>query len=343
MTPRTPTRRHHHHHHHHSHPRNNDDNVTNYTTSNVHPKSGSASARNSRSHVTTSSSSIWDHMPSSPPALQPSSPSSHHVIPPKSNRSARRTLEWACEAARLENTDDDEDEEAYYDNAEDQQIPRRGHEHSPRLSDKRSSHQKQRHAHQQQQSQEQQRALGIKTGSTRDSRNIRQQTLTRGAHAHAPDLDEVAGRASAISVAELTEDEADEAITPPSTLGKDDSRWSNPPAGKTKSLDSGRTMSLISSSLDGPSTAPTTISGSMSGSGRMSMLADSHSQGVVIVEPPGSGPMESGNRDGTPLSLQQKPIMKDLEELGLEAYADLEPDEDVMRAALALCRLGRRK
>ncbi|TFK42077.1 hypothetical protein BDQ12DRAFT_710389 [Crucibulum laeve] len=110
---------------------------------------------------------IWDNMPSSPLGPPVSPPAREYVEFPKS----RRTLEWACAAARLA------DKEGI--------IPSKSH----------GGHQHRRHQHQ-----------------------SRGRTKERSRGDDQMDMD-------------VTDDELEEAITPTSTWGREDPRWTVEPGG----------------------------------------------------------------------------------------------------------------
>ncbi|KAJ2917829.1 hypothetical protein MD484_g2539, partial [Candolleomyces efflorescens] len=127
-----------------------------------------------------SKDAIWDHMPSSP--LVPASPAASEYIDFSKQARSKRSLEWACAAARISDKDHTSSHKSSHH-----------HPHSPTASSS-SSH---RH------------------------RTVHRQKYEPSSR---PDM---TPKGAPVDL-EVTDDESDEAITPPSTWGRDDARWNGP-------------------------------------------------------------------------------------------------------------------
>jgi hypothetical protein len=121
---------------------------------------------------------IWENMPSSPLA-PPVSPPPREFIDFGKNTRTRRTLEWACAAARVAEKDG----------------------HSPEMNS----------------------GSGTSSSTLKTDGSSRGRTIHRE-HSHGDRLRRECEEGSAMDV-DLTDDEDHEAITPPSTWGKGDLRW----------------------------------------------------------------------------------------------------------------------
>lgn len=142
------------------------------------------------------SGAIWENMPSSPLA-PPVSPPSREFIDFGKNTRTRRTLEWACAAARVAEKD--------------------GHSSEMNSGPDTSS-------------------STLKTSGRSRGRTIRAGHSHNGTGSDRPRQEYEEG--SAMDV-ELTDDEDHEAITPPSTWGKGDLRWTPAEDGTTSNLPKG--------------------------------------------------------------------------------------------------------
>ena len=138
------------------------------------------------------SGAIWENMPSSPLA-PPISPPPREFIDFGKNTRTRRTLEWACAAARMTEKNHPSEMES-----------------SSGIS-----------------------LSTLKTGNSSKGRTIRREH----SHSHTGSYRPCA-ESSGMDV-DLTDDEAHEAITPPSTWGKGDPRWTPTEGGVTSTLPKG--------------------------------------------------------------------------------------------------------
>lgn len=153
-----------------------------------------------RRHTTSgdgmySSNAIWDHMPSSP--LVPVSPAATEYIDFTKNARSKRTLEWACAAARVADKD---------------QTSQRSHHHHREHRDSLPSHHYSSHH-------------STSTSSSHNKHRVVHRQVYEP-HSHP----EVTPKGMPMDL-ELTDSESDEAITPPSTWGRDDPRWSGAQSG----------------------------------------------------------------------------------------------------------------
>ena len=139
---------------------------------------------------------IWENMPSSPLSA-PVSPPSREFIDFGKNTRTRRTLEWACAAARV--------------------AEKNGHSSEMNTVPDTSSSR-------------------LKTSNKSRGRTIRREHSHNGTGNDRPRQEYEEGSAMD---AELTEEEDHEAITPPSTWGKGDLRWTPAKDGATSNLPKG--------------------------------------------------------------------------------------------------------
>ena len=139
---------------------------------------------------------IWENMPSSPLA-PPLSPPSREFIDFGKNTRTRRTLEWACAAARVAEKD--------------------GHPSEMNCGSSISS-------------------STLKAGGSSRGRTIRREQSHNGNASDRPRREP--GDGSAMDV-DLTDEEDHEAITPPSTWGKGDLRWTPAEGGAVSNLPKG--------------------------------------------------------------------------------------------------------
>ncbi|TFK18706.1 hypothetical protein FA15DRAFT_675089 [Coprinopsis marcescibilis] len=145
------------------------------------------------------SGAIWDHMPSSP--LVPPSPASSgsEYLDFTKNSRSKRTLEWACAAARVQDKDQCLPKYSVYSNSSFSSV------HPPP-------------------------SISASSSATIRSRTVHRQKPEASFH---PD---VTPKGAPMDL-DSTDDEAEEAITPPSTWGREDYRWEpHPGAGVKKQL-----------------------------------------------------------------------------------------------------------
>ncbi|KAF5332869.1 hypothetical protein D9611_005183 [Ephemerocybe angulata] len=205
-----------------------------------------------RRHTTSEgmgSNHIWDHMPSSP--LVPASPAGSEYLDYTKQARSKRTLEWACAAARISDKGD-----GHTSSSSSAPHPRAHHSHH-------HHHHHHHHPHHHH----------LPAPSPPASTAYRHRTVHRQKYEPGSQPD-VTPKGTPMDL-ELTDDESDEAITPPSTWGREDPRWG--------------------------------------GSGAR----------------PGHGDVEGKNASAKPYSSSHHPMVVE--------------DDDMMKAALALCGLGGRR
>jgi len=171
------------------------DRIASRTEMRNHPRT--PTRRHTTGEGSSSGGAIWDHMPSSPVGVV--SPVRSEYIDFTKNAKTKRTLEWACAAARISDK-----------------------EHMGHSGKSSSSH----HHHSgrdRQRDRERERE--------RDRARERSSSKHRVVHRQKSDVGmyhpEVTPKGVPVDL-EVTDDESDEAITPPSTWGRDDPRWNGP-------------------------------------------------------------------------------------------------------------------
>lgn len=194
----------------------------------------------------------WENMPSSPLASPPYSPPSRDLTELNKNAKIRRTLtlEWACEAARIEHKEKDRGRSRDHVHHSSSRGPRERSHSTYGKEHRRSSSQSRVSSH------SRTRTESAPTAPSLLRTVSRAATLPNIMSSMAPPApSSISSSSSSRGHMDITDDEEEEAVTPPSTWGKGDSRWDQP---------TGNSRSMLPPKPKGPvstSSSRTTVAG----------------------------------------------------------------------------------